>query len=264
MDFRLDTPHLRIYSARPLPFARQTAAILESEYGAYVRDHHIFWKLKELGAPVKVFLFRDRVSFEKNGGPLCPFMSSDTMGFYLTATQTLYVGCSANPHDPDGGILTNAAHEMTHALDDLLAGMAPALDSHPWVREGRAEYWGLSLSNRRILPGAAVFSARTREPDIVAQAVPAPDLAALVSMDSTAYMKAGFRNYALSWALVHFLLHGEQGRHAEGFKRYLTKLQEKPEEANLEACLGVRVADLEVPFKVYAQKVLLPSVQRSK
>ena len=63
-------------------------------------------------------------------------------------------------------------------------------------------------------------------------------------------------NYSISWILVHYLLHGDDGAHADAFVRYL-EAEAKGEggSAGLYHELGMSAEELEAGFLTYAKKV---------
>ena len=63
VEVRIDTPHFRVYSARPLDFSRGLAGLLENEVLAYQRFYGKVWKLEPNPAPFKAYVFADRETF---------------------------------------------------------------------------------------------------------------------------------------------------------------------------------------------------------
>ncbi len=148
--------------------------------------------------------------------------------------------------DPDGGgeLADTLVHEAAHQLVDRRIFGDGALPSI-WVSEGLASYFGYTYRDEdgRFVPGEvggksarlrhgpgsggpsesalrlkafrkALRSASDDEGPLVARVIEIDDPGAFYSADPALH-------YSASWLLVHFLLHGEDGRHAEAFGRYL-------------------------------------------
>ncbi len=266
LDFRLDTPNLRIYSARPLAFTRRLAALLENEIAAYRRVYGKVWKLQETLVPARVYLFRDREAFERQAAPFFGQMPPLLSGFYRVKTRVLYVGCIAG--EPPGAsaseweLLHTAVHETVHLLDDQLARVdTPQVPL--WVKEGRADHFGYAVSGRQVLPGDCRCHPKSLVPETLASALDAVPLGTLVGLDRATFLAGKeSQHYFLSLAFVHFLLHAEGGRHAEGFRTYLKGLPGKGTRADLERALGLGLDPLEAPFKDYARETLIPMLKR--
>ena len=145
----------------------------------------------------------------------------------------------------DGGALADSLiHEAAHQLvmQRLFGGgQLPAL----WVNEGLAAYFGFTLADeqgafqRAFIGGksAVLIKGSTKDPGIerkqslkrakdglrAAGKQSVGLIERIVSIDGPDefYGNHASLNYAASWMLVHFLLHGEDGTHATAFQRYL-------------------------------------------
>jgi len=86
---------------------------------------------------------------------------------------------------------------------------------------GRAIYAEYSLLGRQFVPGMLNIAATDGRGMEVEKAYPAASLAGLLALDQQAFMKKdAVANYAISWSLVHFLMHGNAGRGRDPFLRF--------------------------------------------
>jgi hypothetical protein len=262
LEFRFDTPHLRIYSGRPLPFTRRLAAILENEVEAYLRMFGKTYKVDPRPCPFRVYLFADRDTYarvqERETG-VAPYAGQG--GYYSDTTKVLYVGVNEKGGS-DARVLHLAAHEMSHALDHLAARLPDSM-SPMWRAEGQAEYFGYSIRGRRILPGTVTLPPGDTAPKRLAEMIDTASLRDLMALDTEAFMKDSLLTYPLSWAWIHFLFHGQGGKHAPGFRTYLQGIPRKRSVADFERAVG-RLSDLEPAFKRYVKESLVPAAESGK
>lgn len=181
-------------------------------------------------------------------------MPAQAAGLYDHGCGILFVRTDTGLGDADH-YLSTMAHEMVHALDHRvsknIAGKLPT-----WLHEGRAEHLGTyARFGRTIVPGFVRVDPRSAGPLVLAQAIGSTSLAEL--------MKAGgsfqFKEYCTSFALVHFLFHGEDGKYADGFRWYLNGLPGKASLADFEARVG-KLAEIEPRYKSYVREVLVPGM----
>ena len=191
--------------------------------------------------PARVFLF---YSFHKYNQLLQGDFSRELVrpvGHYGSALDALVIHT-----DAEGGeglpqtLVHEAAHQLVHRR--FYPGEARA---STWADEGLATYFGNTFmdSERKFHAGVvggkriALLRGAREEGRTDARARLArvrqalersreggPSAAALlVSADEPAefYGEGVLERYDLSWVLVHYLLHGDGGRHAEGFRRFL-------------------------------------------
>ncbi len=265
MELRLDTPHLRIYSAKPLPFTRRLAALLESEIGVYEKLYGKVLMLDPKPLTFRVYVFSDRVIFLRILTQDTGYSPEDSgiTGIYSNVTQILYVGRLATI-DSEGDVLQVAVHEMTHALDDLAAHIATVGLKCPWLTEGRADHLAYSIRGRRILPGATTFPSIDGKLVTLAKSIDGADLRNVMGLDHKTFMGTeGRRNYAISWAWIHFLFHGEGGKYASGFRNYLQGIPKKVSIADFEKAVGP-LSDLEPAFKRYVKETLIPMAEKDR
>ncbi len=260
LEVRLDTPHLRIYSARPLDFTRRLAGLLENEVGAYERLYGRIWKSGTAPKAMQVFVFADRPTFEKIATATGHPISQGASGFYEGGCRILFVGVTADKElGSPAELRCTAVHEMLHALDHQMTHVN-VVGAPCWLMEGRANHFGFGILGRQVLPGAL------NEPDgtgLLHDGCTSPipisevmDQANFKGANQPAY-------YALATAWVHFLFHGEDGRHASAFRTYLSGCPGKASKADFEKAVG-RISDLEPPFREYVQKTLRPSIRKTR
>ncbi len=267
VETRVDTPHLRIYSARALGFTRKLAATLENESAAYQRFYGGIWKLDARPKPLKVYVFRDRHTYERiltaeTGQP----PGDQVVGTYDNLSQTLYTGVVKGEEGCIDWVTQTAVHEMFHAMDDLLAGVGivDGVTIPPWIAEGRAVHFCYAIAGRQVLPGKLNPTPEDASPDTLGKALASSRLSDLMGFDGTGFNGQHVQaHYALSWAWVYFLFHGEGGRHAAGFRAYLAGCPGKSSVADFEKAVSP-ISKLDPAFKDYVKQVLLPAILRSR
>ncbi len=264
VETRLDTAHLRIYSARPLPFTRRVAAVLEGEVETYRRFYGRTLRLDPVPLVLKVYVFADPDTYERIAKEAAPSgILPGNGGCYWNTTRILYVG---NPGGSEEIALVTAAHEMVHALDDLSAHVYVGVNSAGamWLTEGRADHLGYGIRGRRILPGGAVIPAGDATLRLLAESVEGADIRKVMRLDQASFSggsdQEAARNYAIAWAWVHFLFHGEGGKHAPGFHAYLKGIPRRISVADFEKAVGP-LAELEPAFKRHVKETLLPAAE---
>ncbi len=260
LEFRLDTSHLRIYSAAPVPFTQHFAALLENEIRTYQKFYGKTFKIDPKPIPLRVYFFSDRDTYERILTRDAPgSFGAGNFGIYAGTTQILYMGL-LDERESDAILLKVAAHEMTHALDDILAHCASTANSIVFV-EGRAGHLGNPFHGRHSPPGGICLPAPPPPPRGLGEAIDGVDLHAFMRLDQKAFMGEGvLQHYALSWAWVHFLFHAQGGRYASGFRTYLQGIPGKAGVAHFEKAVGT-LSDLEPEFKHYVKEELIPGAE---
>jgi len=216
--------------------------LLGSIVTATLRAHQDFWAglttLRLFRRQVMVYAFASKSDHQKVqatwlGRPGTPAAAS---GEYIPASRILAFPCeTTGGHIP----IPVMVHEAIHMLDYERV-YPPRVQPSKWFEEGLANYFGLSQidSQLRIDPGSIKRSgtivagnvkvqfdprlellghrrlSRERGPIALADLLAAGPADPLWTGDQSA------RSYGASWTLVHFLLHGERGRHAEAFRQY--------------------------------------------
>ena len=207
-----------------------------------------FWKghveLDDYDEVSRVFLFYSFHKFNQLLAGDFRFSELRPKGHYgwLFDVITLH----SDSGDEPGSLADALVHEAAHQLVDrrlFTAGHAPPI----WLSEGLASYFGYTYLNGSgefergevggksvaLLRGAsakpgregerrlkalrkALKSAGDREFPPVLEVIAVNDPARFYGTDTMV-------SYGVSWLLVHYLLHGEQGRLAEPFARYLVR-----------------------------------------
>ena len=267
-DFRMDTRRLSIYSSQPLEETWRLAALLESELDAYLRLYGPVWKLEAKPRPFRIYVFGDRGTFEK-------VMKADTgsapqpwqVGYYYAGNQVLYVGRSDEATSGNSERVTAklAVHEMLHALDHQWAHLDLGHAAIPmWLVEGRADHFGNAVSGRQVLPGSLHLPPQDAEPNDLGKILPALSPGALMDLSREAFAaESQVEHYALSWALVHYLLHAENGRRGPAFRAFLKGMPARASRAEFEKAVG-KLSEIEPAFKAWAEGTLVPASLASR
>ena len=270
VELRIDTPHIALYSGCPLDFSRRMAGLLENEVGAYQRLYGEVWRPDPGFKAVKVYLFPDRESYEQVARSQAPSVpSSQLAGFYASPPQILFVAmqkvAARSMPALQHFVMATAAHEMSHALDNLMSGCS--LGEPLWMQEGRADYFGYARMGRQVIPGAARFAAGLNNDQFLGDLernAPASDLQGLLDMPQGVFMGTDvLTHYTLSWAFVHFLFHGEGGSHVAAFRAYLAGVTQDGSRDEFEKVVG-KVEELEPGYRRYASEEHLPRAKAQR
>src|SRR5829696_1005674 len=192
---------------------RQVAAWLEFFHSAFARL--VSRNVLDSSVPTTVIVFRDDASFTPFK-PLYQGRPVDLAGFFQPGDDVNYIALSLDPNNRDP--YSTAFHEYVHLhLRDNVPS-APL-----WLNEGLAELYGsLQFSGSDALLGAPLSHyirlLRANEP------LPLSTLFS-IGTNSPHYNeqeKSGIF-YGQSWALVHYLMFGENGRQ-EQFRRFLQQV----------------------------------------
>lgn len=156
---------------------------------------------------LNIALYPDRNSYLRFAQSVTGRNMSNTAGFYSSRLNEAATYIQATPDET----MEIARHESTHVIVGGVLGLAPV-----WLNEGLAEYFSLiSISgfSKKVSEKASSL-ALAREG--VAQGYPR-NLAALLSLDSDEWRSARqASHYAISWALVYFLMSSAEGKTAIG------------------------------------------------
>lgn len=207
------TGHYRIYSSADAATTREVGAAVEALHAAYratfpTRPH----------AALQLVLYRDRAQFKQYNRS-----ASWAEAYYRAPRCHAYAGPAPNRHHW-------MLHEATHQLLREVSGYRPAR----WANEGIASYFGASRVVRgRLRPGLASGDAypvwwlpRTAltgdlRRDVEGGAIVGLDgLLDSDGVDIGPHLNAYYVGW---WSLAHFLLHGQGGRHADGFRQVVAE-----------------------------------------
>jgi len=238
------TNHLFVIGNADAEKLRQVAAWLEFFHSAFARL--VSRNVLDSSVPTTVIIFRDDASFTPFK-PLYNGRPADLAGFFQPGDDVNYIALSLDPDNRDP--FSTAFHEYVHLhLRDNVPG-APL-----WLNEGLAELYGTLqfsgndaslgtpllhyirlLRENELLPLSTLFSIGTNSPHYNEQ-------------DKTGIF------YGQSWALVHYLMLGENGRQ-EQFKRFLQQVSRGENAAKaIEDSFGVTLATLEQDLKTYVRR----------
>lgn len=253
------TAHWQVRTDDPSVDVAASAELLES----FRTWFESFWKGRLTTTPAedlgRVYVFGSFHDYNKllTGGSL--HGGFRPAGHYNLATDVvaLYLGSIAGGSLPD-----TLVHEGAHLLitREILRGRPTA----PWLAEGLAAYFeGTARDGKGSFEMGAVGGRaakdRLRDFKRLAGAKSPWSVDALLRSDdpSVFYGEGAAGNYAASWVLVHALFHGEGGRHAEGFAKYIAEAAERgvAEADALYAATGLDGAGLTALVAAHARTI---------
>jgi len=201
--------HYELCTNLPLGETLDLALELERLYAAFFALLGPELALREVCTPMRFHVHADRASYPESGGEV---------GRYDPDTDTVVVDASTGLEP------LTWTHEATHQLLSVTAFRERGAQGEipPWVNEGLAEYVATGIVGGPPLAFQAGLSC-TRHFLLQQQSADAHDLKRVLAFSSTDFQAGGDRllKYAQSYTLVHFLLHGEEGRHRAGFFAWL-------------------------------------------
>ena len=229
---------------------RQVAAWLEFFHSAFARL--VSRNVLDSSVPTTVVVFRDDAAFTPFK-PLYQGRPANVAGYFQPGDDVNYISMSLDPRERDP--YTVAFHEYVHLhLRDNVPNVPV------WLNEGLAEFYGsLQFSNGEALLGvplAYLHLLRTQE------LLP---LTTLFSIDTSSphYNEQDQSGifYGESWALVHYLMLGSQGRQDQ-FKRFLQLVARGDDVAKaLESSFGMTLDVLEKELRAYVRRGELPMLR---
>ncbi len=205
--------HYEVSTNDSEPFARMMTFHLELALTEYQRLFPAPRKASP-GRRFRAKIFRDRRMYVRYVGELIRDRSTAEIsgGSYHPVTRELLLTKSGSLH----ATLLVLFHEGLHQYFDTLMPTPPM-----WFSEGVADYFGAArVEGNRMIPGA-VHPTRIAALRKVLAAPSPPDLEKLIKLPPARFMNAGQtnihlrqavvgRNYALSWALVHYLVNADE------------------------------------------------------
>lgn len=162
--------------------------------------------------PTRVIVFKDKITLDR-------FKTIEwAEGFFQAGDDVNYIVVSAGANES----LTTVYHEYTHFLIDNTFGRS---NIPPWLNEGIAEYYAqILIENDQKVTLGATNEAHLR---LLQQNKFIP-LETFFATDYYTLHKQSKQNaqlfYAQSWALTHFLLHGNSGARRGQFDKYVELL----------------------------------------
>jgi hypothetical protein len=224
----------------------------------------------------RVFLFFSFYKYNQLLGGNWRFRETRPAGHYRPAFDVITLHTDADGRDNVADTLVHeAAHQM---IEQRIFG-----HGHPaalWVTEGLATYFGYtymdpegafhagevggkadSLMRGKPRPSAGEGRAALRNARKAMKAPQAEDgliFAGVISITDPGifYGEAAGSHYAASWLVVHFLMHGDEGQHQEGFIRYLEKVARgEMDEESLFSAVRMSRRGLEDAVTAHAKKI---------
>jgi hypothetical protein len=241
--WELASLHYRLRSNLPLEACLDALLDLERLYRAFYELLGAELRLYEVCRPMSVNLHADRASYPETAGEA---------GRYDPGTDRVLVDASR------GLLFTTLAHEATHQLlqDTVFRERSGEGEIPPWLNEGLAEYVAASVAHAPNL----VFEPGRLEPRHFrahAQSKDPFDVTRVLSFSTGDFDASSQRElkYAQAYTLVHFLLHGAEGRHRAGFLDFLRAVYAgKGSPTDLKRCLRLEWRELERAWHAYARQ----------
>ena len=202
--------------------------------------------------PVTVIVFKGDSDFQPFK-PLYQGNPADVSGYFQTSDDQAYIALAADGQQTDPYRII--FHEYSHLLTGDRRGRLPV-----WVSEGLAEYY-------------STFSARTAQQIRLGGPLPAhaqllrrqPWLSLTtvfaVAEDSPYYTDGDKKRqfYAVSWALMHYLMTGKDGRYQDRLSDFLQLLRAgKATPDALRQVWQIDVATLEAEFRQFLRNNSFP------
>jgi len=196
-------------------------------------------------------------------------------GHYISLINVMVVNTRSGP---PAGFADSLVHEAAHQLVDqeIFAGTGRMSS---WLSEGLASYFGFTYRDKKghyqagriggkstallkEVPVGASNEGAQRVKELRSALKKLPDDNAFLHELLDAVQPSEFYtgdlmlNYSGAWMVVHFLLHGEDGRYAEGFVRYIqTEVGGQAGPEALYDALGTTAGELQDAFFAYVEKV---------
>jgi len=166
--------------------------------------------------PITVIVFKDENSF-KPFKPTYLGKPSDVTGYYQSSDDTDHITLKADWHSSNPYQIIY--HEYVHSLTD-------SKQWPTWLNEGIAEYYStfaMSGGEKEVVIGHPI----AHHVRLLRQSFLLPlETIIAVNRDSKLYNEGDKKNlfYAQSWALVHYLLLGNQGNRRDQFLQFINSL----------------------------------------
>lgn len=234
----IQSKHYQVYTTADVRDARPVAQHMDLVYDEYARRFRAFRSERQLHMPLYLFATQDEyhtflrshdIHGEGTGGIF--FIRDNVRGLATWLSDR-----------PMRVTLETLQHEGFHQFAHHHIGARLPL----WVNEGLAEYFGdAKMVGGQMRIGFASGRRITAMQDAVNDGK-VIDLDELMAMPTGRWQMNLVRNrergrlqYDQSWSMVHFLIHGDDGRYRQAFERYLTRLSEGHEHAAaFEAAFG--------------------------
>jgi FimV-like protein len=199
--------------------------------------------------PTTVIVFKNEESY----GPFKP--NASTAGYFQPGPDVNYItlNISVDPNS-DQDPFHIIFHEYTHLLVRNTSGNVPA-----WFNEGLAEYYStFSISDQKVLIGKLIVSHvfRLRQNKML-------PLRTLFQIDhqSPYYNERDKQSifYAESWALVHYLILGKEGKRRNQLSKFVELVSAgTPAEQAFQDAFAMTIESMEQELRSYIQRNSYP------
>jgi len=224
------------------------------------RSTELLFLVPPLAKKHRVIYFPDAASYHRHVKECHgdnEILQTRSAGFYSLDGK----GCDHASHfyrtESGAEDLSTIHHEVTHQLfDETSKELRGSSKGNNWVVEGLATYVETWSKDERgsWVPGGNVEQRRLQAAKRILDERPSWRLADFVAMGYDDFQAESVQqdNYALSCALVHFLMHADEGRYQEDAVRFFaTYYAGRVTERSIFEALGVDEASLERQLRDY-------------
>lgn len=267
--------HYRVQTDDPNLDSKAVLSLLDSFRGFFEE----FWtgrlELEPYEQQSRIFLYDSFYKYNELLGFDARRMPVRPEGHYISVINVMVVNTrSGTP----AGLADSLVHEAAHQLVDqeIFAGSGRMSS---WLSEGLASYFGYTYRDKKgefqagriggkstallkETPVGASNEGAQRVKELRSALKKLPDDNAFLHELLDAVQPSKFYsgdlilNYSGAWMVVHFLLHGEDGRYADGFVRYIqAEVEGRAGPEVLYDALGTTAGELQDAFVAYVKKV---------
>ncbi len=266
---RIDGKLCVVYSAASYVDTRAVATVIDNAAAGYAAIWGKYRKVKPF-KPFNVFLFTKGEDLVSNYKRLVNTSANIPKGFagvYDASVKAMFIStdiglASWNTDE----LLRSVAHETSHAIDDLSAGMDPRTVP-VWIAEGRAVYSQYSLVGRQWLAGAVTMGGRDARGKMLEKSYQTASLETLLGLEYVPFMKGDGKtgpeaHYGQAWSFVHFLMHGQNGKYRDRFIKFVAGCPQNSSIRDFEKTVA-KTSELTEPYRAYVRDVLIPMAKAS-
>jgi hypothetical protein len=248
-DLKLQTSHWALYTDADIHTALHVLKVAEATYEAFVADMVGTLPLKAPAEPMRVYLFKDKARYLKEAR----LPAAWAEGYYHSERLACFCYYDArNDKNPTHWFVHEAVHQLMFEL------IAEPVDLTNWVSEGYACYFGTSkLVNGALKLGQIdpdTYPAWWRDKYVPENFMSLSDLADKIG-PALERQRDPNPFYLQSWLFVHYLLHGEEGKYRDAFRKFLVQgYQGKSRTPTFEKTVAP-LADLQPGYLKYAKEI---------
>lgn len=246
-DLKIRSAHWVIYTDASEEVALRVLKVAEATFEAFVEDMIGTLPIKPAPKAMRIFLFKDRERYQKEAR----LPTAWAEGYYNSSRAACFCYYDArNDKNPTHWIVHEAVHQLMFEL------ISEPADVTNWLSEGYACYFGTSkLVGGELKLGQVdpdTYPAWWRSRYAPEKFMTLSDLLDVVGPNLDRQRDPN-PFYLQSWLFVHYLLHGEDGKHRKAFRSFLVQaVQGKSRTPTFEKIVG-RLADLEAGYLKYAK-----------